>query len=296
MINPKTGKQLTAIDVKEYLRSKGLYFPEFPEDRPQIIAGGAIANAIINIVHEKNVPINDLDIFVYSNHETLGDSVATFDEDAEYPGEMTKRLQIADRVTVGNWDFIHMNVLDKYQYLLEVTPIEFYNTVLASFDLNCTQAGIYYDDREGLRLLVTLDFVNFLSSQRVEVVNVHSIVTIARMIKKAYDLEVDLDLEQELKIIAVSCNPDNLKGLTEEQEKKHGAITLGIPYFRSQLLRLNHTEMKDLYDGFAYLGEYNQRQIKVRIARDYLTGDKYAKDAILSILEYGNVAEYIKLL
>jgi hypothetical protein len=297
--------KLNANQVIRYIEGQGKKFPHSALKRDTcILAGGSVANAIISIWKQKQYPINDFDIFV--NHNSVdyldfrnSDSIATVTDDTSYPAQMTSRLHIMKRETFGECDFISVAVTDEHKNLREPNNELFYTTVLNSFDLNCVQAGIYWDhNRLEYVLTTTPEFDRFLQRNKVEVVNVHSNVTFLRMLKKADELQSAIDVMEELQVIRVSCNPANLNELTEEQAIKHVRYLEELPRMKRKVLSgIDRTVKEDrsafvpegifqaIYDSFADLGKLNKRPLKIKIVRAYIQGTREQKINILQFLD-----------
>jgi hypothetical protein len=145
--------------------------------------------------------------------------------------------------------------------------IDFPTAVLKSFDLNCVGAGIYYSDGEFI-LERLPEFDNFIKDNTVRVINVHSLVTIFRAVKKADDLNSKIDVELETDIIWHSTNTTDFKPLTEEQTQKHEKYITPLKNVVDKLL--GGTPDDDLFSGWLYGALQFSRREKVYLLRKRL--------------------------
>lgn len=277
-------------------RTKGKFPKQLLIDNPYtILAGGSVANAIISLAYGEDYPINDFDVFMKvrkNNFIFLPETIVTVSKevDTQYPANLTSRLEIDSRIQLDDVDCIFVAVTDASHSNKEVTELEFYNIVLASFDLNCVGAGIYYDSStQSFKVIYTEEFEEFFAvKNKVEIVNIHSQVTVLRLIKKTKELNAYCNLETELQIIGTACNPDNLKSLNYDQIAKHQELMLFKPVIDLALRAKRTDDLEIFYETFGELYDYNKRQLKIKVLRRYFDGTKIQRRNILTLMEYNS--------
>lgn len=295
---------ITALDVINYIGSRGKKFPHESLKKHKgnaVLAGGAVANAILSISEGKEYPLNDMDVFVLTNNDTGASPFGRHKgskgkeqfktaiiKTKGYPTIFNNILYIEDRVEEDEEvDHINMGSTQK------IDPDKFPETVLHSFDLNCVQAGIYYNGTE--YVLVTLyPFVEFVKSKQVEIVNVHSQVTFARAVKKAHDLNGYIDLDVEMNVVLSACNTKDLKPMTPDQEKKHSHYLSEVDVC---LKKIYAREGMVFYQQFSGTKIQNIRPAKIKVLRGIYAKrqSKRVKNIIKQLLGLGDGINLIRM-
>ena len=139
-----------------------------------IIAGGSVANTVINLMFGEKLPINDIDVYKIL-HLDIDDRLEQLGVD-EYSG--IDDFWIRSREHKGRFDCIHygtIHVGNKKDLALQM---------IRSFDLNCVQAAVV--DGE---LLTTGFFRRFLNSREIteNIQCRNHVASLARIIRKAND-------------------------------------------------------------------------------------------------------------
>ena len=127
------------------------------------LAGGAVANTLLNMKYNKVYPINDLDIFIESKEDGSERLVSTplrtnnlviengyYECSIAYDHGSNYRILEVSREGLLNWITIS-RVSDREN-------VKDYNYILNGFDFNCCQVGI---DLNNNKLYYTEEFVEF---------------------------------------------------------------------------------------------------------------------------------------
>lgn len=275
---------IPVTQVIEYIEAK---CGTFPHDKLKtwnisgILAGGSVANAILSIIEDRPYKLNDLDVFVHQHRKielTTGKekvkSVMTTSQG--YPVLFTNNLFMVNRVEED--DIVDIVTMQSNTI---INPGTFPKAVLSSFDLNCVQAGIYWTGTE-YKLETTNEFWDFINTKQIYVVNVHSKVTVARLLKKERDLDGYVNMSLELFLIANTCNIKDLKPLVAEQVTKHQNIIGEV----NQHLDTLEDIKRPYYETWLDTKFQSVRQAKLRVLRSIQDdrNKKYVRDTMKKIL------------
>tara|TARA_R110000751_G_scaffold77362_3_gene156042 strand:+ start:1213 stop:3162 length:1950 start_codon:yes stop_codon:yes gene_type:complete len=166
------------------------------------LAGGAVANTLLNMKYGEDYPINDLDIFREGDapetlHTPLRTNKLIIQEGyggAEINYDHGSNYRIIEVSRDGLLNFITITkVYDRenrrdYQYILN------------GFDFNCCQVGI---DLSNNQIYYTEDFVKFLNTQQLEVTALYTPAhTAIRLFKKKDELNCYCDIEKCMELIS----------------------------------------------------------------------------------------------
>lgn len=242
------------------------------ENPHSVLAGGSVANSILNIVDKTNAyPVNDLDIFLLStekNKPVIDSFQSKPDTTEEYLQIISPKLYMVGREVREDIDLVYMQLDYRYTWNDEtLKEINFPLYVLNSFDLNCVEVGIFWNG-ENFELIWTREFEKFLETRKVEITNVHSMVTLPRAFKKAIDLQCHIDLREEFQMMWYGCNSRNLNKMTDEQREKHD-VEISYAEVHDYLTVLEysqplHDEVYQLFFGTKLMGN---RRDKIRLLR-----------------------------
>ena len=173
-----------------------------------ILAGGSLANIMWEIVSGNKAVINDVDIFEFKEKT----SKEEYHKLRKYQLPKKNFYEVKDVKYIETYSGLTFRSdVDKFYYIISTQQDGIINkidiggtdndvqTVLDSFDINCTQVAYCLESE---KFYYTDDFINFLKTGKLYVVNFmspsHSAIRIA---KKAKELNVELD-EYELKLCA----------------------------------------------------------------------------------------------
>jgi hypothetical protein len=205
---------LGIINHESHVRGCGI------DDYPMhyFIAGGSIANTIYYLLNkskfEKPV-INDIDLFNFSYTDSYYMGVPEVNNFifGDISEDTDIHLDSYGRAWVGsNGEHIRMVSSERFGDINKVTinvyspnnnnfnEVDYYKELLGVFDLNCCMAGL---DRVNNKIIYTEDFVDFLSTNMIEVTNLSQpLQTTIRLHKKAEELKTDTpNIENEMGLI-----------------------------------------------------------------------------------------------
>lgn len=246
-----------------------------------VMAGGCVANTILNIRWgREKFPINDVDIFILKNGlnttvlETLQSKPDTTEE---YLQIASPKLYMVDRREDKDHsiDYVYMSLDNRFLWDDEtLEKINFPKYVINSFDLNCVEVGVFWNGKS-FELIWNDTFEKFLNTAKVEVTNVHSMVTLPRAVKKSMDLKAYIDLKEEFEIIWYGCNSRNLNKLTTEQIEKHKE-QLSFDNIVRYMAVLEHSQPlhDEVYQSFFDTKLMGNRRDKIRLLR-FFRNDKH---------------------
>lgn len=193
---------------------------------PAVIAGGAVANSLYNQKYNHNAPINDIDIFVFSQRETpLNDNQdGAVDDYVSDISSSKNNLKILSTTRQGIFNLIEVEVDQLY-------PVATLGTqLLERFDINATQALLTVEQNP--QLITLPAFNQFLENRQLLCVNPNTPVkTMLRMIKKQKEFNCFLS-ENHLMSIFQFARYNNQKMTEETVEKFKDQIDQCRKYFR----------------------------------------------------------------
>lgn len=180
-----------------------------PRYRSSIIAGGSVANALLHLYTGCPFVLNDIDIFNVqrTNHIAVASREDGFTNDVrqvhnkqgDYPTTFTNgdtTFYMTDREQNDRYDFVH------YMYESNIdrlgSPFDTCRIIINNFDLNACQAALV----DG-RLIYTDQFVYFLTTLQIEMVNFHTIKTLVRGVVKAEQLGCYFDLDRAYEFVLI---------------------------------------------------------------------------------------------
>lgn len=187
-----------ATDSIGYIIKRHINKLDLGED--YVVAGGFVANSIYSIVYpDLDVPLNDIDVYSLTPARSSSwgvhgkaDGVHTLTQKREsryahgYPGLFVQNevTYVINSVESLNNKVEHIE-LSPTCHTTKMEADVLLQRVIDSFDLNCCQAG--YIPKTN-KLILSKNFIDFLNTKQVEIVNIHSIKTLLRALKKAKDL------------------------------------------------------------------------------------------------------------
>jgi len=166
------------------------------------LAGGAVANILLNMKWRNDYPINDLDIFVESEENKVVYTplrTSSLIISSEYNGfgmsydhGSNYRILDVDRDGMLNWIYIS-KVRDREN-------IKNYQYILRGFDFNCCQVGI---DLSNNQLYYTPEFGEFMETKQLEITAIYTPShTAIRLFKKIKDLECYCDIDKCMELLS----------------------------------------------------------------------------------------------
>ena len=174
------------------------------------LAGGAVANTLLNMKYKKAYPINDLDIFIESKEDGSERLVSTplrtnnlviengyYECSIAYDHGSNYRILEVSREGLLNWITIS-RVNDREN-------VKNYQYILRGFDFNCCQVGI---DLNNNKLYYTEEFVEFLNTKQLEVTAVYTPAhTAIRLFKKMKELQCYCNIEKCMELLSQPLIP-----------------------------------------------------------------------------------------
>lgn len=235
------------LDYKLVLNSSKDILTDYPTH--SFIAGGAIANTIYYLLNKNKFDspiINDIDLFCVNStnephqyfshhanenfiHTTLNENINIDGYGRVWRGSSGESLSMvsSNRFGVLNEVKIDVKLLNNGEF----NEVNYYLDILKVFDLNCCSAGI---DRVNEKIIYTDKFVDFLSTNKIEVTNItQPLQTTYRLHKKIKELKTDKsNLDIEMSLIQHSCFKSNSNWIGPEWlEKIHRNNKLFHKYF-----------------------------------------------------------------
>lgn len=190
--------------VEDECQNNDTHLGVYPKD--YFIAGGSIANTIhhlFNLESSKKPIINDIDLFFF-NHVNRSRWYYQTTENGSFIHEEINQVPNIDgygRIWLGsNGEEIRMVSSERFGVINKVTidvnlwqkefvTTDYHIQLLNNFDLNCCMAGL---DRVNNKIIFTDKFVEFLSTNKIEVTGIaHPLQTAVRMKKKSEELLTD---------------------------------------------------------------------------------------------------------
>lgn len=226
--------------INHKLQTNGVGVDDFPVH--YFMAGGSIANTIYYLLNEgkfKEPIINDIDLFYFNNirgldwyHEintemfinTNLSSIAGVDNyNRVWVGPSGESMRMVNSERFGIVNKVSINVYK--ESIQNFRETNYYKTLLSVFDLNCCPAGL---DRINEKIVYTEDFLDFLESNMIEVMNLSQpLQTAVRLKNKSIQLGTDTsNFETEIRLIKhsfiirkiCSIGPEWLKKVKDNRE------------------------------------------------------------------------------
>lgn len=166
------------------------------------LAGGAVANTLLNMKWESRYPINDLDIFVEGEenkevHTPLRTNNLVISSEyngfrMSYDHGSNYRILDVDRDGMLNWIYIS-KVIDREN-------LKNYDYILRGFDFNCCQVGI---DLSNNQLYYTTEFEEFLNTKQLEITAIYTPShTAIRLFKKIKELRCYCNVDNCMELLS----------------------------------------------------------------------------------------------
>lgn len=226
----ETYNQILDIINRE-CQNNGTHIDAYPQD--YFIAGGSVANTIHYILNKTEKPIiNDVDLF-YFRHQTepswgylhdvnsfLSHTINPVTNVDSY-GRVWRGSQGEEIKMVNSERFglINKVTIDVHLWQNKFNPTIYYTELLSGFDLNCTPVGL---DRVNCKIIYTDKFVDFLLTNRIEVIGInHPLQTAVRLLKKSKELKTDnSNFENEMSLLQHSFLLHDQKAIGPEWIEK----------------------------------------------------------------------------
>lgn len=276
IVNKISGQNV--IDFLVGIKKPILWSSMYHKNDRFVLAGGAVANAVLSILDGTEYPINDLDYFKQVKKYSKSTAEKEKRQVTErwvghYIDFVNQFLQIQGRDRSNGTDIISMVATHLYG-----VDAGFPSELLKSFDLNCVGAAVYHNG-EKFVLLTTPEFDIFVESRNVEIVNVHSDVTFGRLLKKTSDLNATCDIDLEIKIIQNARAVNYMRPMSPQQRKKHLQFENSLNLV---LKKLHSTDGRDitLYEGLYSSKIVNARIEKIKVLRWYFTANPNERKVI----------------
>ena len=165
------------------------------------LAGGALATTSWNLIYGTDVPINDIDIFLFTPQEQGGkiikEETSASVEESSYSGVC---VTINSRVIYKICDVTQEGIINFVKYTSNTDTI---SGLISRFDLNSTQVGYNLETGE---FYWTKEFEEFLLNKKLFVCEIVTPVkTLSRLYKKAQEFSIGFD-QCEADILNLSIN------------------------------------------------------------------------------------------
>ncbi len=225
----------TVLDIiNSKLQSNGVGVDDYPVH--YFMAGGSVANTIYHLLNEgkfKEPIINDIDLFFFNNiqgfdwypgndtemfiHTNLSSVAGVDGYNRVWVGPSGESMRMVSSERFGIVNKVTINVYK--ESLQNFREINYYKTLLSVFDLNCCPAGL---DRVNGKIIYTEDFLDFLESNMIEVMNVSQpLQTAIRLKNKSVQLGTDVsNFETEISLIKHSFIINKYSSIGPEWVKK----------------------------------------------------------------------------
>ena len=188
------------------------------------LAGGAVANYILEMEWGGSYPINDLDIFIETEFQYASNTPDRSQELTIISGydhfslgyDYNTRYQIRNVEIDGLINTIYVN-----KYTNSISRDYMY--IINSFDFNCCQVGI---DLETSTLIYTKNFEEFLRTKQLKVCAPYTPPhTAIRLFKKMDELKCYCDIESEMKLLSQPYHFDSVV-----YNKRSFGLFFGVKY------------------------------------------------------------------
>lgn len=225
------------------------------------LAGGAVANTLMEYRWGGKYPINDLDIFVESNnnHNVInGKSIFTPLRSKELVYELTGgEGYISTRMTYDNGSTYRIINTERdgiFNYI-EISKVGDrdnrydYEYLLNGFDFNCCQVGI---DLNKKQIYYTEEFKNFLETKQIEVTGLYTPShTAIRLFKKIDDLGAYCNIDECMELLS--------QPLILENYSKYGREKFST-YFGEKYLELYKKYFSKIKEYFTMVGYFDHKK------------------------------------
>ncbi len=164
-----------------------------------LLAGGSIANIVYGLHTNKDIVVNDIDIFILdrlvdydtefrTNKRnfiyTFGSKRKELIEDVDYNGIVYYRNKRS------LYTILETNEIGSFNYIKYVTNDSDPLLVIKSFDINCTQVGYLIEED---KILYTEEFEEFIKTSILKVTNINTPShTVIRLFKKKQELGAEI--------------------------------------------------------------------------------------------------------
>lgn len=240
------------------------------------IAGGHPANFLFNRVYpDKPLVLNDIDMYHHSRAYVEYNDIWNHGveeirgKQGEYPVVFVAnrwRVAIKQRETIGNVDFIGVDLRGG------VTV----STLYKMFDLNCVQATY---DILTQSFDYTDDFLEFLRTLQIRIVNVHHVKTLCRGQRKAKQLDVYFDYDDGLRFISNVARGYRIRTDFNEIEIDHyGDVNIELLAPDPVLVNVSPTITREQYITLHALLYYSKRHLR---------------DNVLKCLQYPRLSRFL---
>jgi hypothetical protein len=194
------------------------------------LGGGAVANLLMSYVWGEDYPINDLDIFIEDDGDTIrqrpNSPVRSANLSIEGDGYMVTKLSFESGTTyrimgVEREGMLNTIVISK---IYDREKRKDYNYILNGFDFNCCQVGI---DLESNKLFYTEDFENFLNNKQLEVTAIYTPShTAIRLFKKIDELKCYCNVDECMELLSQPLITENILKIN----KTHFGLYFSLKY------------------------------------------------------------------
>ncbi|NBO22585.1 hypothetical protein EBU94_04495, partial [bacterium] len=166
------------------------------------LAGGSLQTISWNLLHNQNVPINDVDVFNYSPiSETEGKTIETETEkniDEDIYGDIV--ISVEKKIVYKICSVKQEGILNLVDYQSNFPTVE---GLISRFDINSTQVGY---DISSDKFFWTKDFEEFLINKKLYVSTIITPVkTLSRIYKKSKEFSIPIE-RCEIDILNMSIN------------------------------------------------------------------------------------------
>ena len=178
------------------------------------LAGGAVANTILNMVWGGNYPINDLDIFIEdkgydspSSNAPVRTNALTIEGDGYMVTKIAYDTNTTYQIVKVERDGYLNNIYIRKNTSLS-SPKTDYGYILNGFDFNCCQVGI---DLTTNTIVYTEEFKSFLENKQLEVTAIYTPAhTAIRLFKKMDELNCFCNVDSCMELLSQPLIVENI--------------------------------------------------------------------------------------
>lgn len=164
-----------------------------------LLAGGSIANIVYGLYTNKDIVVNDIDIFILDRVVDYGDSQHHIDKNFIYTFD-SKRKELIEDVDYNGivyyrnkrslYTILETNEIGSFNYIKYVTNDSDPLLVIKSFDINCTQVGYLIEED---KIFYTEEFKEFIKTSILKITNINTPShTAIRLFKKKQELGAEI--------------------------------------------------------------------------------------------------------